>query len=575
MLVAALLALTGCVSLPEDGAVRHRPLLGGASPAGTFDYAPDGPAPGDQQAAIVNGFIDAQRETPLTFSAAEAFLTEEAISGWTPGRRTIVYDDGSMSTAVHGATATVTLGSSVQLDSRGSWVGDPREGTALGFELRLVRSGDSWRITDPPDALIIPRSHFDARFVRYDLYFFDPSATRLVPEPVYLPAGVQAPSQLVSGLLAGPHPRLRAVERTFFPLGTRLEVSVPVTDGVADVPLSAQLLGSDPDQLELAMAQLAWTLRQVPGIERMRVTVDGTPVDNRTGASVRSLQGWTGYDPAIPSSETALYGLRGRDVVALGEVERLASAAFREVSLRSLAVSLTGSTDDVSVAGVTASGRQVLTSVLPPVAGTGERARLAYAGTDLLRPAYDAFGNLWVVDRVGARARLMVLDGRSGRRLRAPGIGGEDVTAFALSRDGTRLAALVDGNLVVARISRTESGRPIRVQSVSAVPLQEEFAGRAVDVAWSTPDTLGVLARLGPAITQVVFASVDGSFGLSSEVSSLEALFERADRVVASPVEGTPVLLQSRAGPVYQISATGNWDPVPAYEGLTALTFPG
>ncbi len=572
---AALLSLTGCVTLPVDGAVHDRPESADASPAGTFDYDPPGPQPGDQQAAIVNGFVDALRETPLTFTAAREFLTEEANTSWAPNRRTIVYDDGAITTAVDGVDATVTLSTSVQLDSRGSWLGDPTQGHGLQLDLRLARSGDSWRITNPPDALVVPRSHFDTRYVRYDLHFFEPSATRLVPEPVYIPAGGQAPSLLVSSLLAGPDPELRTVERTFFPEGTRLEALVRVAGGVADVRLSEELLESEPDQLELSMAQLAWTLRQVSGIERMRVSVDGTPVDNRTGASVRSLQGWTSYDPAVPTAGAELYALRSRDLVVLGEQETLASTAFRSDPLRSIAVSLGSSTDDVSVAGVTANGRQVVSSVLPTLAGTGERARRVYSGTDVLRPAYDAFGHVWLVDRVRSGARLVVIDGGRTRTLRALGITGEDVTALALSRDGTRLAAIVDGRVVLARVSRTEMGRPIRVQPAVAVPLEQQAEGRAVDLAWTTPASLGVLVRLGPTISQIVFASVDGSFALNSEVTALEALFERADRVVTAPVPDAQVLLPSRSGPIYRVSATGQWAPVPAYTGLTALAFPG
>ena len=56
----------------------------------------------------------------------------------------------------------------------------------------------------PPDAMVIPRSHFQTRYRPYSLYFFDPTGSVLVPEQVHLPRGFQAPTMLVSGLLAGP-----------------------------------------------------------------------------------------------------------------------------------------------------------------------------------------------------------------------------------------------------------------------------------------------------------------------------------------------------------------------------------
>ena len=65
------------------------------------------------------------------------------------------------------------------------------------------------------------------------------------------------------------------------PRGTRLDgISVPVSrDNTAEVPLSDQVLDLDDNQLNLLFAQLSWTLGQIAGVERMRVTVAGTPVD--------------------------------------------------------------------------------------------------------------------------------------------------------------------------------------------------------------------------------------------------------------------------------------------------------
>jgi len=567
-----LVALAGCVTLPEEGPVNAGPTEAGRPLPGTFDYNPEGPRPGDTPATIVAGFIDSLRETPLTFAVARSFLTDEGGKKWAPSQRTIVYDDGSLQTTITGDRARVSLGASVQLDSRGSWLGDPTGGKGVTFDLHVVRQDDEWRIADPPDALVVSRTHFDTRFVRYDLHFFDPSARILVPEPVYLPAGVQAPSLLVSGLLAGPDPELQSVERTFFPARTRLDFSVPVEDGVADVPLTGEILDTDTAQRDLAMAQLAWTLRQIPGIERMRVTVDGAPVDRTTGASARSVLGWSSYDPSVPSVNTDLYALAGGDVVSESDGEvATATTAYRDTSVRSLGVSLDPGRDDTRFTAVSGDGRRALSSVVPPSVDATRKPRLVYAGTDLLGPAYDVFGHLWLLDRTGSGARLLV-DGQ--RRLTAPGITGADVTAFELSRDGTRLTAVVDGKVVLARISRSEDGRPTRIQSAQAVPSGDESGGTVVDVGWMTPDTLGVLVRLGPNISQVMLASVDGSFALDAE-TSLEPLFERADSLVTWPGLDAPVYLRTRGGRLYEVSPTGHWAPADLPEGVTALTFPG
>jgi hypothetical protein len=90
----------------------------------------------------------------------------------------------------------------------------------------------------------VSQAHFESEFSQFSLYFFDPSAQVLVPEPVYLPRGAQASTRLVSGLLLGPESPLSRVERTFIPSETALgDISVPVSrDGVADVALSDDVL---------------------------------------------------------------------------------------------------------------------------------------------------------------------------------------------------------------------------------------------------------------------------------------------------------------------------------------------
>ncbi|HSV39476.1 MAG TPA: LpqB family beta-propeller domain-containing protein [Nocardioidaceae bacterium] len=560
-----LLATAGCVSLPDEGPVATVPDEVSSPTPGVFDYNPEPPKPGDQPAAIVNGFLDALRETPLTLTAARSFLTAGAT--WAPSR-TIVYDDGSLSTEVSGDQATVRLGATVELDSRGSWLGDPSEGAGLTFDLNLVQEDGEWRISDPPDALIVSRTHFEARFVRYDLHFFDPSARILVPEPVYLPAGDEVPSLLVSGLLAGPDASLRTVERTFYPTGTRLELEVSVEGGIADVSLSEEVLDADAGQLDLALAQLAWTLRQVPGIQQMRVTVDGTPVERTTGASARNLSGWTAYDPAVSAADRDLYALEGRGVVSIAEGADAVTLAPLRARARSLAVSL-GVAGESHLAAVTFDGTRVLTR---PTDSSDPPGRLS-TGTDLLRPVYDRFDLVWLVDRTPGGARVTVKPpvGRA-RVLDVPGISGEQVTAFELSRDGTRLAAVVDGSVMLARVSRSETGLATSAQAARPVTLGD--AGRAVDLAWTTPSTLGVLVRLGRTISQVRLVSVDGSLLLSGE-AALEPLFERAVNLVTWPGPDAPVYLQTGAGVLWRVSSTGQWVTTPVPTGLVAPTFAG
>ena len=68
----------------------------------------------------------------------------------------------------------------------------------------MVFEEGEWRIDEAPDALIVPETWFEQWFRQVSLYFFDPTATMLVPEPVYVPRGEALATTLTRGLLMGP-----------------------------------------------------------------------------------------------------------------------------------------------------------------------------------------------------------------------------------------------------------------------------------------------------------------------------------------------------------------------------------
>lgn len=570
LLLLPLLVLLAACGLPTSGVVHHVAIDGETSTSGAFDYLPRSPRRGDSPAAIVSGFLDALRQVPLTYSVAREYLTKEARSVWQPTKRTVVYDDGGLATELLGdtagattAAATVTVSSSVELDSRGAWLGDPTDGAGQSFQLELAKEGGQWRLAQVPDALIVPRSHFDTRFDQYDLYFLDPTSTSVVPEPVYLPVGQQTATQLVAGLLAGPAPELRSVERTAIPQGTQLDLSVPVDDGTAEIPLDDKVLGIDDQQLDLVYAQLAWTLRQVSGVTRMRITVHGTPVGGNAGT--RSVTGWESLDPA-ESAGALLYALQGGNVVvaSTGAKPVPFSTALAGTPLRSLAVSLEA---QPRLAGVTVNGQSVVMST-----ATGPAAEVA-RGTDLLRPAFDRVGDLWLVDRTASGARVLVADKDGVHELSAAGISGRAVTAFELSRDGTRFAALVDGALVLSRIGRSEAGVPTSLSPAVRLPSSPDATGAALDLAWVSPDHVGVLLPIGPNSAEVALSSVDGAvFG---DAVLAEPVFEPVTDLVSWPGAGAATYVRGVSGPVYQLTPGGHWEQAGMATDLASPVFPG
>ena len=189
-------ALAGCASLPTDGPVedgrrRDPDDLGGAlrlQPARAR-----GPAPTPDE--IVAGFLDALQATPVsTTGGRRSSSPQAAVATWRPERSTIVY--GGQYHRDRGPVVDVrTCRDAFELDRRGRWLGPlgrRRRGPAAGF--RLARDDGEWRIAGPAR-----RDGRPAVALRVPLprstpcYFFDPTGSVLVPEPVYLPRGVQAP----------------------------------------------------------------------------------------------------------------------------------------------------------------------------------------------------------------------------------------------------------------------------------------------------------------------------------------------------------------------------------------------
>ncbi len=577
------LALSGCVSLPQQGAVRSVTSEDQGDGETLVDYTPGGPKPGSAPVPLVDNFLTAMTATPLNTFVARQFLTSESSSSWVPERGTLVYGSHRLVSLPHGQVG-LQLRDVVELDGRGTWLGDPSGGAGRTYTLRLVKEGDEWRISHPPNRLIIPQSHFETQYQQYFLYFFDKSAQVLVPEPVYEPRGLQAPTLLVTGLLRGPEEGLRGVESTFLPSGTALDgISVPVSrDGTAEVPLSDDVLDVHDDQLNLLFAQLGLTLGQIAGVERIRVTVGGTPVDLPGSRVDVGVGQWSEYDPSVAWASNALFGIRDRRVVTLaGDQENRVSGPFGTLALglRSLAVDLPAQ----HIAGVTPDGRRVLESDKDRTVGepaTMSDVRTVYpGGTNVLRPAYDLYGQIWLVDRTASGARLAVVRAGSARVVPAPGLTGQPVVRFVLSRDGTRLVAQIRrggrDSLVVARVQRDAKGRVRAVGPAVPLPLTGAGSPQIRDLGWRTPGSLAVLSGPTAGTSQVLVVKIDGSSTPEDLSTDAELFHNQAVRLVTSPAVGSPLYIGTSAGQLFSLANTGRWTGTSVRSGLGSPTFVG
>ena len=567
-LLAVVTLLTGCVGLPASGPVVTAEEGAGSDDGPATSYVPPPPAPGASPAAVVRGFLDAMTATPLSLSVARQFLTRDAQAAWQPERSTVLYDGTG---DPQGATEVVVpLEGAARLDGRGAWQGAAAAPDELRFP--MATEGGEWRIADAPDALVVPETWFGQRFRRLNLYFFDPTGSLLVPEPVFVPVGEQRPTSLVRGLLAGPPPELDGVVRSFLPPGVALEqLSVVVdADGVAAVALEGAAL--EGDAAVRALAQLSWTLRQDPGVRALRVTLDGEPVQ-LPGAPVElPVDGASGVDPTVAGADDGLYGLRDQRVVPAGAEEGLGPLGSGDYDLRDLAVDLPGE----RVASVAADGSAVFVAPLRTGDG-GPGGVVAYAGEDLARPGWDHAGRLWLLERGGGDAAVTLLQRGRRREVEVPGVTGARAEQLLVSRDGSRLVVVLPrrgGDVVqVHRVRVDDRGRVRGVGPGRPLATRAGAPLRVADLAWRSATALLVASRLSPQLTELLTLPVDGSPGGLDGSASGELVRGGVLGLAASPVPAAPVWLTTLEGVVDRLGAAPT--PTTVVPGTTALTYVG
>jgi lipoprotein LpqB-like beta-propeller protein/sporulation and spore germination protein len=532
--------LTACVQVPDKGAVVEARQPVRAEQFQAPGNIPPPPGGGAEPAEIVSGFLDAMTATPLQTSSAKTFLSTQGQAAWRPEDRVITYSGLS---PVQGTDqVAVRLQGADQVGAGGNWLGSvPRAQRRLVFP--MMREDGEWRIAAAPDALIIPRDFFDENFTDAALYYFDPTGRILVPEPVHVPQGSQLASYLVRDLLRAPRSTTGSVTQTFIPPGLSVSLSVPVNHRVAEVNLK----GHDPGPLAAnivrrMLAQFAWTLRQDTTISAFTLTIAGRAVTDDAGASRFPVDdsAYDRYDPTVEKASGQAYALRRGRLVS-GQIERPTPVdgpfGRDPLGIGDFAVRLDGS----EVAGVTPTAL-----LIGPVQGPAPSS-IAQSGTGFLRPAWDFANRLWEVQDTPSGAVVEYLVRDKWRQVRMPGITKQDVRRFLVSRDGSRIVAVLHGpdadRIVVTRIQYDVNGRAIGTDGTHVLPWVSGGTTRIRDIGWTSPTTIAVLDQLSPAKAEVRILDVDGSTPPDQAAPTLVS--GRVRELVTSPVDRPYALQQS------------------------------
>ena len=488
-LLAAALPLASCSTVPSSSPtniITQAPQR----PAESVGIEPLPPAVGASPEEVVRTFIDASASTVRRHPVARQHLTPQARESWSDqGGISIIRTDYA-AVATDSGTVAVTANLVGTVDARGVFTVSARD--VLTREFRLEQVDGEWRISDPPDGLIMLQPDFERLYDQIQLYFLDPTEARVVPDPRYLIAGEAQPTAVVERLLAGPSAALaQGVSNSL--AGVQLSRAVTVEDQVATVELVGLPAEPSPELAEIC-AQLVWTLTQLdrPRINAVVVLLDGEPVQPAGVPERQTVEDWAAFDPdEVPIDGVGHY-LDAGALKTVPDGEPTPGPAGAGVyGLSSAAVSAEEATGRLSF----------LVGVRPEPAGAtllagsydGELTPVLTAAT-LSAPTVAATRTeSWVV-RDGIEV-VRVPAGGPPQPVAAPTLAGLGRTeVLQLSPDGVRAAVVVDGpggrRLYVGTVVRSEDGAVVLRDLREVAP----SLAQVTDVAWRDSATLLVLA---------------------------------------------------------------------------------
>jgi hypothetical protein len=228
------------------------------------------------------------------------------------------------------------------------------------------------------------------------------------------------------------------------------------------------------------LAQLKGSLRRIGAITEVRLSIGGVSRPVSDLSIVRAPQ---------PTPQPV--GLRGRSFGVLEGSRVVSDVLQRAVGALKPSSVTTSDTQGLAAVGTVAGVWVVSRS------GTRTTTRMVDRRADLIAPALDPEGWVYSVPR-GAPGALIAYD-RAGHAtsVAASFPAGAAIRAIEVSRDGSRLLALLETGSgavsFVAGIVRDGSGRPLRL--TSAVFPVAVGAGAAVDATWVDQGAVATVTR--------------------------------------------------------------------------------
>lgn len=500
LLLSALL-LSGCAGVPSSSAPQAIGTVERPAPSNLPK-----PTPGMDPDLLLREFLKATADPANRHLAARQFLTQKASNAW---------DDAGSALLIDHVVFVETRGTdrvsvSMRADILGSLSDMGVFETAEGVlpdpgPIELVKTPGGWRIDRLPNGVFLDWQQFQATYKRNTLYFADPTGKTLVPDPRYVAVSDpdQLATELVSKLIAGPRPEIgKAVHNM---LGPPVRLRGPVTRadggktgvgrgyGGARIELEAPTV-TDPHSRQLLAAQIIWTLA--------RADIKGPYVINADGAALddRFADGWkasdvAATDPGVDEGAAAgVHALVGGAMVSLdGQRSAPVAGAFGRPTNQSAAALSRNGHRAASVVTLRPGAPDAEASLW--IGDLGGEAVQAADGHSLSRPSWSLDDAVWVVAD-GNNVLRAIQETASGQPARMPVDSAAvssrfpgAITELQLSRDGTRAAMVIEGQVILASIEQTQAG-----QFALTFPRRLGFGlgSSVISLSWRTGDDLAV-----------------------------------------------------------------------------------
>ncbi len=509
LLVVALLASAGCASIPK----RSEPKVVKRVDQGRGGTdSPPVPPRNLGPLGLVRNFVNSTASPENEYAAARQHLTPGAGRQWQPSSGMLIVDDVNTVPVPSPPDAPETVQMvSLRVSKVGRLLPDqsfvPEQGRyETVFRVERQRGGQ-WRIANPPPELVVSRSAFTDTYIPVPVYFLDQQRDGVVPDRRYVigqPAST-LPARVIELLLAGPSQGFRQAMGTALPPGARTATNVSESGNGALVVNFRELGDLTTGQRRLIAAQVVLSLQGVSNA-RVRLKEAGTPLLPRT--------------PVLRPSDVAAFKFANS---VRADVAPLAVTGESLVVLNNQAPPTPGRAGSgryqVTTAGRSADGSKLAVVERTPRGGVGLRigsygaplSEVGVSGSFMTRPSWRNANEVWtVVDgrrvvravRSGGRWRISEVDAKAFAKAFA---GGKPITALRVSRDGTRVAGVVGGQIVVAGVDdsggKVALGHP-RVLTGGSVD------SRITGVEWLSSDSL--VAITDSRAVPVVEVTVDG-----------------------------------------------------------------